>query len=258
MEMEKLHQQAEAADINGGAADVANVRSNFPDQLRRRYEVYLTLPSDARLAPMRGVTSNDLGRLVRIKVRASASQRRVRQSRINQRHTQSLQRAAGWWAATVPQEHAWTCPLVPGERVPARVTPQRAAERRAQGVVTHCTDVKPLIAVATYLDITSGVEIFQEILSPAFTPIDKGSAAAKEANPKGEPTLQMRGSKLVKFQQVKLQEMSDEVPTSATPRRARAFHVGDVRHEGHEHAPACRVHRCNAVGFRCSDNCTCT
>ena len=89
-----------------------------------------------------------------------------------------------------------------------------------QGVVTHCTDVKPLIAVATYLDITSGVEIFQEVLSACFTPVDKGATSAKEANPKGEPTLQMRGSKLIKFQQIKIQEMSDEVPTSATPRHA--------------------------------------
>ena len=87
-----------------------------------------------------------------------------------------------------------------------------------QGVVTHCTDVKPLVAVATYLDIKSGVEIFQEVHGQHFTPIDKGTAAAKELNPRGEPTLQMRGSKLIKFQQIKLQEMSDEVPTSATPR----------------------------------------
>lgn len=93
-----------------------------------------------------------------------------------------------------------------------------------QGVVTHCTDVKPLISVATYLDITSGVEMFQEVLGPVFTPVDKTSKTAKEANPKGEPTLQMRGSKLIKFQQVKLQEMSDEVPTSATPRCAYALH----------------------------------
>jgi hypothetical protein len=91
-----------------------------------------------------------------------------------------------------------------------------------QGVVTHCTDVKPLISVATYLDITSGVEMFQEVLGPMFTPVDKTSKPAKEATPYGEPTLQMRGSKLIKFQQVKLQEMSDEVPTSATPRCANA------------------------------------
>lgn len=89
----------------------------------------------------------------------------------------------------------------------------------AQGVVTHCTDVKPLIAVATYLDVTSGIEVFQEVHGPMFTPIDKG---AKHVNPQGEPLLQMRGSKLVKFQQIKLQEMSDEVPTSATPRCAPA------------------------------------
>jgi DNA replication licensing factor MCM7 len=94
-----------------------------------------------------------------------------------------------------------------------------------QGVVTHCTDVKPLISVATYLDIASNVEIFQEVLGPMFTPFE---SSGKEGGQKGEPTLQMRGSKLIKFQQVKLQEMSDEVPTSATPRcavRTLAEHV---------------------------------
>jgi DNA replication licensing factor MCM7 len=82
-------------------------------------------------------------------------------------------------------------------------------------VVTNCTDVKPQVSVATYLDITSGIEMFQEVVGPVFTPVDKGH---KEVNPMGEPMLQMRGSKLVKFQQVKIQEMADEVPSSATPR----------------------------------------
>lgn len=32
-----------------------------------------------------------------------------------------------------------------------------------QGIVTHVTDVKPLIKVATYLDEESGVEVYQEV-----------------------------------------------------------------------------------------------
>ena len=77
MDMERLHQQQENADINGEQPDENNaaagnnnnaVRSNFPAQLRRRYEVYLTLPEAQGLVAMRKVTANDLGRLVRIKV----------------------------------------------------------------------------------------------------------------------------------------------------------------------------------------------
>lgn len=73
MEMERVHQIAENADIAGeDAADGggAAVRSNFPDQMRRRYEVYLTLPTAHKVQPMRSVTSHDLGALVKIKVRA--------------------------------------------------------------------------------------------------------------------------------------------------------------------------------------------
>ena len=77
MDMERMHQQNENADINGeaapGDANAANARSNFPDQLRRRYEVYLVLPTEHSVVPMRGVTANELGKLVKIKVRGSSS-----------------------------------------------------------------------------------------------------------------------------------------------------------------------------------------
>ena len=77
MEMERLHQQQENADINGQDADenqagnaLANARSNFPEQLRRRYEVYLTLPVEHTLMPMRQVKAQSLGKLIKVKVRA--------------------------------------------------------------------------------------------------------------------------------------------------------------------------------------------
>jgi hypothetical protein len=72
MEMEKLHQLAENVGANGeeaGEGNAAHVSSNFPDQLRRRYEVYLTLSETQKLMPMRSVTSHQLGALVKIKVR---------------------------------------------------------------------------------------------------------------------------------------------------------------------------------------------
>jgi hypothetical protein len=35
-----------------------------------------------------------------------------------------------------------------------------------QGIVTNATDVKPLLTVATYLDTTTGIEVYQEITGP--------------------------------------------------------------------------------------------
>ena len=72
MEMERVHQIAENADIAGEDAAAGGggaVRSNFPDQMRRRYDVYLTLPAAHKVQAMRSVTSHDLGALIKIKAR---------------------------------------------------------------------------------------------------------------------------------------------------------------------------------------------
>lgn len=67
MDLAKQHQVneggADGEDGNGPA-----VKSAFPEELRRRYEVFLTLPSGEKLLPMRGVTSTHLGSLVKVKV----------------------------------------------------------------------------------------------------------------------------------------------------------------------------------------------
>lgn len=67
MDLAKQHQ------INEGGADGeqdngAAVKSAFPEELRRRYEVFLTLPPGEKMLPMRGVTSAHLGSLVKLKV----------------------------------------------------------------------------------------------------------------------------------------------------------------------------------------------
>lgn len=41
--------------------------------------------------------------------------------------------------------------------------PEWAWLGRVQGIVTHVTDVKPLLTVATYLDASTGFEVYQEI-----------------------------------------------------------------------------------------------
>jgi hypothetical protein len=190
MEMARQHNAAENDDEDAAANGNEAIKSVFPETLRRRYEVFLTLPAGEKLMAMRSVTSHHLGSLVKMKVRLPAQPRVEKQL--------YLPRRGFPWHLTSRTQ--W-----------------RILQACVQGVVTHCTDVKPQVAVATYLDITSGIEMFQEVVGPLFTPIDKGH---KDVNPLGEPTLQMRGSKLIKFQQIKIQEMADEVPSSATPRCA--------------------------------------
>jgi hypothetical protein len=77
MEMERRHQMAENMEAEGDEGNEnVQIRSNFPDQLRRRYEVYLTLPDKDKLIPMRDVTSHHLGSLVKVKVRPTLRKNR--------------------------------------------------------------------------------------------------------------------------------------------------------------------------------------
>lgn len=70
MDLAKQHQINEGGEEGEDGNGVA-VKSAFPEELRRRYEVFLTLPPGEKLLPMRGVTSAHLGSLVKLKVRTS-------------------------------------------------------------------------------------------------------------------------------------------------------------------------------------------
>lgn len=95
---------------------------------------------------------------------------------------------------------------------------------KVKGVVTHITDVKPLVSVVAYLDSESGMELYQEVLGKSFMPLE----AQKEIGTKAPPQMETRGSKLVKFQEAKIQEMADEVPEGATPRTISVHLRGDI------------------------------
>ena len=90
--------------------------------------------------------------------------------------------------------------------------PHVGALVRVRGVITHAADVKPLITVATYLDDVTGIEVYQEVTGRTFTPLAAlPSGAARRAGGAAALHLQTRGSKFVKFQEVKLQELPLEV-----------------------------------------------
>ena len=94
---------------------------------------------------------------------------------------------------------------------------QMGAGARAQGIVTQATDVKPLLTVATYLDDASGFEVYQEVAGKTFQPLEAAPAAVARASG-GTSTLQLqtRGSKFVRFQEMKLQERALEVRARAS------------------------------------------
>lgn len=101
-----------------------------------------------------------------------------------------------------------------------------------KGIVTRCTEVKPYLQVATYTCSTCGIETFQPIDSPSFLPLEVcQSEECVQTKAHGRLYLQTRGSKFIKFQELKIQECSDQVPIGNIPRSLTVIAKGEqTRH----------------------------
>uniref|UniRef100_UPI00398F0D7C DNA replication licensing factor mcm7-B-like n=1 Tax=Pristiophorus japonicus TaxID=55135 RepID=UPI00398F0D7C len=76
-----------------------------------------------------------------------------------------------------------------------------------RGIVTRVTEVKPMMVVATYTCDQCGAETYQPIQSPTFMPLIMCPSRECQTNKSGGRLyLQSRGSKFVKFQEIKIQE----------------------------------------------------
>ncbi|XP_068238408.1 DNA replication licensing factor mcm7 [Palaemon carinicauda] len=88
-----------------------------------------------------------------------------------------------------------------------------------RGIVTRCTEVKPMMQVATYTCDQCGAETYQPIQSSNFMPqLLCPSEDCRVNKSGGRLFLQTRGSKFIKFQELKVQEHSDQVPVGNIPR----------------------------------------
>ncbi|XP_071512260.1 DNA replication licensing factor mcm7 [Panulirus ornatus] len=88
-----------------------------------------------------------------------------------------------------------------------------------RGIVTRCTEVKPMMQVATYTCDQCGAETYQPIQSSNFMPqLLCPSEDCRVNKSGGRLYLQTRGSKFIKFQEIKVQEHSDQVPVGNIPR----------------------------------------
>ncbi|CAG9463097.1 unnamed protein product [Pedinophyceae sp. YPF-701] len=99
-----------------------------------------------------------------------------------------------------------------------------------KAIVTKVGDVRPLIRVATYLCTESGSDtpIFQEIPSRTFLPQTEPPPEYKKEGVKGPLTLMTRGSRFVKFQEVRVQELSEQVPMGHIPRTMTVRLFGEL------------------------------
>ncbi|KIJ27820.1 hypothetical protein M422DRAFT_270920 [Sphaerobolus stellatus SS14] len=112
-----------------------------------------------------------------------------------------------------------------------------------RGIVTRVSEVKPLLLVNAYTCDNCGSEIFQEITNRQFTPIVDcpNLENCKQNNVKGTLHMQTRACRFSPFQEVKIQEMADQVPVGHIPRsmtihtygnQTRQTNPGDVVHVG--------------------------
>ncbi|XP_034482454.1 DNA replication licensing factor Mcm7 [Drosophila innubila] len=98
-----------------------------------------------------------------------------------------------------------------------------------RGIVTRCTEVKPMMVVATYTCDRCGSETYQPVNSLSFIPVqDCPSDDCRVNKAGGRLYLQTRGSKFVKFQEIKMQEHSDQVPVGHIPRSMTILCRGEV------------------------------
>lgn len=88
-----------------------------------------------------------------------------------------------------------------------------------RGIVTRVSEVKPLLLVNAYSCDACGSEIFQEVESRNLTPLTEcPSDECSRNGTKGNLVMQTRACKFEPFQEVKLQEMADQVPVGHIPR----------------------------------------
>ena len=98
-----------------------------------------------------------------------------------------------------------------------------------RGIVVRATEVKPLLQVATYTCDQCGSETYQPIGATAFMPLIMCPADDCRVNKSGGRLhLQTRGSKFVKFQELKVQEHSDAVPVGHIPRAITVYCRGET------------------------------
>ncbi|GAB00055.1 uncharacterized protein L969DRAFT_20316 [Mixia osmundae IAM 14324] len=88
-----------------------------------------------------------------------------------------------------------------------------------RGIVTRVSEVKPLLLVTAYTCDSCGVEIFQEVAQKTVKPLTACiSQACVDDGGRGTLHMLTRACKFSPFQELKIQEMADQVPVGHIPR----------------------------------------
>ncbi|KAI1813004.1 DNA replication licensing factor mcm7 [Poronia punctata] len=98
-----------------------------------------------------------------------------------------------------------------------------------RGIATRVSDVKPMVQVGAYTCDRCGCEIFQPVSDKQYAPLTNcPSSECKENQSKGQLFQSSRASKFSPFQEVKIQEMAEQVPIGQIPRTLTVMCYGSA------------------------------
>ena len=130
-----------------------------------------------------------------------------------------MQRAGGEDSnARIPPEleRSYTVLIVPGETEKKKIVRMRDIKSQSigslvtvNGIVTRATDVRPCMKVAVFACDACGFEVYQVVNSKEFNPqVECPGKKCVANNVKGQLVLQIKSSKFVAYQEMKIQEPS--------------------------------------------------
>ncbi|CAJ2501234.1 Uu.00g040870.m01.CDS01 [Anthostomella pinea] len=98
-----------------------------------------------------------------------------------------------------------------------------------RGIATRVSDVKPIVQVGAYTCDRCGCEIFQPVADRSYSPLTNcPSEECKQNQSKGQLFQSSRASKFLPFQEVKVQEMAEQVPIGQIPRTLTVMCYGSA------------------------------
>ncbi|KAK3185333.1 DNA replication licensing factor MCM7 [Lecanicillium sp. MT-2017a] len=98
-----------------------------------------------------------------------------------------------------------------------------------RAIVTRVSDVKPIVQVSAYTCDRCGCEIFQPITDKQYGPLSMcPSVDCMQNQSKGQLNPSSRASKFLPFQEVKVQEMAEQVPIGQIPRSLTVHCYGSL------------------------------
>ncbi|KAJ5571047.1 hypothetical protein N7535_004707 [Penicillium sp. DV-2018c] len=130
---------------------------------------------------------------------------------LTRRYTLNFKPRTPSGSSTEPGGKALAVRNVRGEHLGSLIT--------VRGITTRVSDVKPAVQINAYTCDRCGCEVFQPITTKQFLPLSEClSEECTKNNSKGQLFLSTRASKFVPFQEVKIQEMAEQVPVGHIPR----------------------------------------